>query len=256
MNTRLTALAAAAASTPDDTRPARAALWAGGGYAAIFVCAMFGNFAVVQPVLGAGDADAMVTAIAGDPGLYRLAVLAFALIFVVDVIVAWALHVVLSGTGRMRSLLAAWLRLTYTVLLGAGVAFLHLAGQLATGGTAVDAAAAAPLVVVLLEAFDITWIIGLLAFGGHLMVVGTILLRSRIAARPLGIGLIVAGAAYAVDTVAHLIASDYAGIADVMLLIVAIPSIASELGLTVWLFVAARRLRVAAHASEQVATRV
>lgn len=240
--------------TTSDTARATAALWAGIGYAALFVLAILANFTVVQPVKTAGSAAASLEAIAADPGAFRLAVLAFTAIFVIDVVIAWALHVILRPTGEMRSLLAAWMRLTYTVLLGAGVAFLHLAGQLATG--AIETSDGAGLVALLLEAFDITWLIGLVAFGAHLLIIGAILFRTRLAPRALGIGLMIAGAAYIADTVAHLVVADYASIAGVMLAVVAIPSMLSELGLTVWLFVAARRLRAADRDAGQVAARV
>ncbi|WES62730.1 DUF4386 domain-containing protein [Microbacter sp. GSS18] len=237
-----------------DTTRATAALWAGIGYALLFALAIVANFAVVQPVKTAGSAAASVEAIAADPGAFRFAVLAFAAIFVIDVVIAWALHVILRPAGEMRSLLAAWMRLTYTVLLGAGVAFLHLAGQLATGG--IEASDGPGLAALLLEAFDITWLVGLIAFGAHLLLIGAILLDARLAPRILAIGLMIAGAAYIADTIAHLVVADYAAIAGVMLVIVAIPSMLSELGLTVWLFVAARRLRAAGRGAEQVAARV
>lgn len=239
--TTATATTALAATRSADTSRAAATLWAGIGYVVLFVAAIAANFGVVTSITAAGDSAAMVAAIAADPSAFRLAVLAFGVIFVLDVVIAWGLHVLLRPTGEMRSLLAAWMRLTYTVLLGVAVGLMHLAGQVATGAlTVTDAAGTTAL---LMAGFDITWIVGLAAFGVHLLVIGWILIRSHVAPRVLGIGLMIAGAAYIADTVAHVLVADYAAIADVMLAIVAVPSMLAELGLTVWLFIAARRLQ-------------
>ncbi|GAA3632145.1 DUF4386 domain-containing protein [Microbacterium awajiense] len=236
-----TATATTAAIRGTDTPSATAALWAGIGYAILFVAAIAANFGVVTSITAAGDPTAMVDAIAADPTAFRFTVLAFGVIFVLDVVIAWGLHVLLRPTGEMRSLLAAWMRLAYTVLLGVAVGLMHLAGQVATGALPVtDATGTTAL---LMAGFDITWIVGLAAFGVHLLVIGWILVRSRVAPRILGIGLMIAGAAYIADTVAHLLVADYTAIADVMLAIVAVPSMLAELGLTVWLFLAARRVR-------------
>ena len=90
-------------------------------------------------------------------------------------------------------------------------------------------------------AFDFAWYVGLIAFGVHLVLLGALIIRSRIAPRIVGVILAVAGSAYAVDTLVHVLVADYAAIADVMLAIVAIPSIVAELTFTVWLLLAGRR---------------
>jgi hypothetical protein len=54
--------------------------------------------------------------------------------------------------------------------------------------------------------------------------------------------LAVAGAAYITDTLAHLVLVDYARYADVLLAMVAVPSVVAELWFTVWLLTSARRL--------------
>ena len=93
-----------------------------------------------------------------------------------------------------------------------------------------------------LDAFDVTWLVGLLAFGAHLIVVGRIMLGWRGGPRLLGGVLAVAGAAYVFDTLAHLVLVDYARYADVLLAMVAVPSVVAELWFTVWLLTSARRL--------------
>ncbi|MEZ5179882.1 MAG: DUF4386 family protein [Acidimicrobiales bacterium] len=115
------------------TSPRRAALIAGVGYVALFVLAVFANFFVFEAMLVPGDATATAANIADAPGLFRLGVVAFLAIFVIDVVVAWALHLLFRADDHDLSLASAWLRLAYTLMLGVGVVFLAQALQLAGG---------------------------------------------------------------------------------------------------------------------------
>ena len=86
-----------------------------------------------------------------------------------------------------------------------------------------------------LEAFDYAWLVGLVCFGAHLAMLGYLVLRSGYVSRILGYLLIVAGAAYAADTFARALLSNYADFEDVFLGIVAVPSVIGELWLGLWL---------------------
>lgn len=224
--------------------PAVAARWAGIGYLALFALAIFANFAVRNSIVVADDPAATMAGIADNEVAFRAGIGAFILIAAIDVGIAWALHVLLRPTGELRSLLAAWLRLTYTVLLGAAVTFMAIALHLATAGDAVaglgDEARAA-WTGTAMEAFDVTWLVGLVLFGLHLVVVGRILVDTRLAPRALGVLLAVAGGAYIVDTFAHVLLPDYASVADVMLVVVALPSMVAEMWFAVWLLARAPR---------------
>ena len=59
-----------------------------------------------------------------------------------------------------------------------------------------------------LGSFDSTWLVGLVAFGFHLGLLGYLILRSGLAPKVLGWLLIAAGAEYIVDTVAHALVAD------------------------------------------------
>lgn len=227
------------------TSPRAAALWAGGSYAALFLLAIFANFTVVERLVDPGDPGATLAALAGDAPLVRAAVLAFAAVFVLDVVIAWALFVVLRPVGRDRALLAAWSRLTYTAFLGVALVPLLLALQLSTEDAyaGLDPATREAAVGVAVESFDLLWLTGLAVFGLHLVVVGALVVRSRIAPRLLGWLLVVAGAAYALDTAAHVVLADYERWAGLLLLVVAVPSVVGELWLTLWLLVRAGRGR-------------
>ena len=221
---------------PDTTRRTAARV-AGAGYLALFILAIFANFVVKQGIIDPDDAAATAAAIREQESLFRIGLAAFVIVFLIDVPVAWGLYVLFAPAGRARSLLVAWFRIVYTVFLGVGAVFMFLGLQIAIGATGLGPDAA----LLMFAAFDFAWYVGLIAFGAHLVLLGALIIRSRIAPPIVGIILAVAGAAYAVDTLVHVLVADYAAIAGVMLAVVAIPSIVAELTFTVWLLLAGRR---------------
>ena len=225
------------------TTPRTAAGWAAGGYLAIFVLAIFANFLALAPVLQPGDAAGTAVALQESEASFRLGAVAFLGIFVIDVVVAWALWVLFRPVHRDLSLLAAWFRLTYTVVLGAALGFLYaalwLVGSPGALGRAKDDA-----ILLALQTFDFTWVAGLAAFGAHLVVLGVLLLRAR-GPRWIAWLLLAAGTAYVVDTVAHLLLADYEAAADVFLAVVALPSVVGEMSFAVWLLLVATGRRPA-----------
>jgi len=221
-----------------ETSPRRAAQIAGIGYLVIFVLAIFANFIVVTGLIEPGDAAATAANITESEGLFRLGVVAFTVVFAIDVVIAWALYVVFRDSQRDLSLLAAWLRLTYTVLLGVAVVFLFVVLELLSGAgylAAFDSGQLDAQALLALEAFDYAWLVGLVCFGAHLIMLGYLVLRSGYVSRILGYLLIVAGTAYAADTFARAVLSNYADFEDVFVAVVAVPSVIGELWLGLWL---------------------
>ena len=219
-----------AATTAPRTSARTAAGWAAVSYALLFVLAIFANFIALGQVLDPADAPATAAALVEHETSMRLGAAAFLAIFLLDVVIAWALLVLLRAVQADLALLAAWFRLTYTVLLGASMVALFVALELVETAGASDSS-----VLLALQSFDFLWVVGLSAFGVHLVLVGLLLLRANGAPRLLGWLLVLAGAAYATDTVAHLLLSDYEAYADLMLAVVAVPSVVAELWFTVWL---------------------
>lgn len=233
------------ASQPPATQPApswpsprAAALIAGASYLALFVFGIFGNFAVREQLVVAGDATATAQNIADNHTLVRLAIAAFIAAFALDVLVAWALYYLFRAAAPAAARLTAWFRLLYTVFLGVAVVFLFAAVELtgaSTGVGGLDEPARDAHTLLALNAFNATWLVGLTCFGVHLAITGTICIRTGIASRALGIALVIAGAAYLFDTFAYTLLPDYADHKAVFTAIVAVPAILAEAGFTYWL---------------------
>ena len=80
---------------------------AGAGYVLLFVLAIFANFLVREGLIVAGDAAQTAANIRGSEMLFRMGLISFMLVFVIDVPVAWALYVLFSPVNRNLSLLSA-----------------------------------------------------------------------------------------------------------------------------------------------------
>ena len=231
---------ASTSSGDQGMSPRRAALIAGIGYVALFALAIFANFFVREGLIVAADPAATAANIGESEGLFRLGLVAFMVIFLLDVVVAWALYILFRGVNRDLSLVTAWFRLVYTVFLGVALIYffqaLQFLGQ-ADVLAAFDADQLQAQALVALDTFNSTWLIGLVAFGAHLILLGYLVARSGYGPKVMGYLMMAAGTAYMVDTFAHSLLSNYADYAGLLLAVVAVPSIIAEGWFGLWLLV-------------------
>ncbi len=233
----------AAADRPlTKTNRRDAARIAGVGYVLLFGLAIFANFFVREGLVVVDDAATTAAKIAESKGLFRLGLVAFLAIFLLDIVVAWALHIVFRTEHHDLSLMAAWSRLVYTVFLGVAAIFFFQAlayyqSPAITEALGVTERNAQALLG--LELFNSTWLIGLAAFGLHLIVLGYLVTRAADTPRFLGLFMIAAGVAYLVDTTAHTLLANYEEYATPLLMMVAIPSVIAEGWFGLWLLLRA-----------------
>ena len=227
-----------AATDGSDTNPRTAAVIAGIGYVVLFVLGVFANFFVREGLVVTDDAQATAANIAESEGLFRLGMASFLVIFLVDVVVAWALYIVFRRANRDVSLVAAWFRLVYTVFLGVALIYFFQALQFLSDSSfleSFDTNQRETQALIALDTFNSAWLIGLAAFGVHLITLGGLILRTRSAPRMLGYALSAAGAAYVIDTVAHSLLGNYADYETGLIVMVAVPSVIAEGWMGLWL---------------------
>jgi hypothetical protein len=218
--------------------PRSAALIAGISYIALFILGIFGNFFVRESLVDSNDAAATFANIQDAEALFRAGLVSFLIIFILDVVVAWALYIVFKAVNRHLSLAAAWFRVVYTVFLGVALIFMFLVLMLVSGAeflNAFDQGQREAQVALALEAFNYTWLIGLASFGIHLIILGYLLVVSHWTPKALGIIMAIAGTAYVVDTLAYSLLPNYTDYANVFLVLVAVPSVIGEFSFAVWL---------------------
>ena len=178
----------------------QAALVAGFGLL-LMMFAPFAEFHVYPAIVVPGDIEQTVENIIEHRGLFVIGLLAYLVVFICDLVVAWALYILFAPVNRALSLLTAWFRIAYTVI--AFVALFKLATvyqlidipeqELALGIGQMQAQ-----VDLLLRSFRVEWGIGLTLFGIHLLLLGWLAFRAVYVPKFIGVLLALAGAAWVV----------------------------------------------------------
>ena len=121
-----------------------------------------------------------------------------------DVLVAWALHVLLEPVHKNLSLLAAWFRVAFAA--GFTLALNPLMGALSLLATSgLETRQRDAQVMLSLTAFQSGWDLALVLFGCHLIVLGLLLTASGWVPRWLGVLVVIAGAGYLADSFAGIL---------------------------------------------------
>jgi len=180
-----------------------AAIIAGVGLLIMTMAAIFATV-VHGSVLVPGDAAATANNILANELQFRLAILSFLFVIVLDVIVAWGLYVFFWPVNKSLSLLAAWFRVVYaavflvTILdLGKALLILHSADTLVILGAGQLQAQA----LLVLNAFSDGWSFALIVFGLHLIVIGYLVFKAGSMPKILGSLLVIAGLGYMFDSI-------------------------------------------------------
>jgi hypothetical protein len=157
----------------------------------------FAEFYLFPKVVVAGDAAQTIQNIAAHRELFFIGILCHFVTAILDIILAWALYVLLAPVNRDLSLLAAWLRIVYAAVYLAGVdrllGVLHVVGT-PNYRTLLGDSGWQGQVQLLLGEFNHSMNLGL--FGIYLIVVGYLISRSGYIPWLLGIILGVVGAGW------------------------------------------------------------
>jgi Domain of unknown function (DUF4386) len=175
----------------DTTRSLRtASLIAGLALALMAVLAVFGNFVAIQSLVTPGDAAKTAIDISNSEALFRWGIASLIVIAVLDVVVAGALLRLFEPVNRSVSITAAWFRVAYAAVYL--VAVIQLVFALGLLGDPNEAQRA-------IDAYETIWLVGLILFGVHLLLIGYLAYRSAFMARVFGVLLVVAGLGYIAD---------------------------------------------------------
>lgn len=214
---------------------------AGFGLLLMAILAMFANFTVLKGLIVPEDAAATAANIITNEMVFRSGFISFVIVLILDVLVAWALYILLKPVNKNLAMLAAWFRLVYTAIFG--IALYHFLNvlQLLSGAEYLKVFTTDQIhaqVMLLIDAFNNGWLIGLVFFGFHLFVVGYLIVKSGgYLPRMIGIFLILASAGYLIDSLAHFLLPNYNDYKTIFLLVVAIPGVIGELSLAFWLLI-------------------
>ncbi|MFE7374012.1 DUF4386 domain-containing protein [Bacillus cereus] len=178
-----------------------------------------------------GDASATLHNIQTSNALFKAEIFGWIIIFITDILAAWALYFFLKPIHASISLLAAWLRLMYTAILGGAIFNLILALLLSKNTIANPEA----YTMLFLNAFEYIWSVGLIIFGLHLFALGYVVFLSKQIPKFISILLFIAAIGYMLIHVMNTMFPQYDTMISIIQVLFQLPMIAGELGLAIWL---------------------
>ena len=180
----------------------QAALIAGIGILIMAIAAPFAEFVVYPKLVIPGKIEETAQNIVANQGLFLAGMFAYLITFICDVVLAWALYVLLMPVNRSLSLLTAWFRLVYTVIALFGLLKFVTVFRILRAPDYVTVFGSDQLhaqVKLLLNSFGYEWGIGMVFFAIHLCLVGYLVYRSDYIPRILGVLLAINGLGYLID---------------------------------------------------------
>lgn len=211
---------------------------AGAGYLVIFISGIFANFFVLESLVVPDDAKATATNIMDNGQQFRIGILSFIVMVIFDVLLSWALYILLKPVNKDVSLLTAWLRLVNATIFGVALYHLFAVLHILSGAdylAVFDAGELQAKVMLSLDAFNATWLVGLVFFGLHLFFLGYLILKSSYIPGVIGVLLMVASLGYLTDSFAHFLLPNYNNYKTLFMSMVIVPGVIGELSFTFWL---------------------
>lgn len=205
----------------------------GVGYIVIFITGIFANFSVLESLREA-DPISTLHNIQESNEFYLLGVFAFVAMVLADLLLTWALYRLFNEYSPNRSAITALFRLINVVFFGAALYFL-VDIQVLVQTVGVSESELAEEVDTSLKLFDNIWLVGLIFFGIHLVLLSKLLCLTKRVRKTISGLLFVAGIGYVLDSYLQLFYGGYDSIREVSTFIVVLPGIIGELALTFWL---------------------
>jgi hypothetical protein len=174
------------------------------------ILAPFAQVGVLKTLIVPADAAATTSNIAASLGLFQAAIVAFLIVAILDIVVAWGFYVLLRLVNEGLARLVGSLRLGYAALFVFALLNLVDAAGLVQNatGTAVQSGPLRAQVAAAVASFDTGWHLALGIFGLHLVGLGALLFRFA-APRPLAILVVLAGIGYLADSLGTMFVPGY-----------------------------------------------
>lgn len=173
------------------------------GFAYLLSPVTTAEFSIMPKLVIPDNIEQTVQNIVAHHGLFLAAIFCYLITFIEDVVIAWALYVLLVPVNRSVSLLTAWFRLVYTAIVICG--WLNLVTVFRLLNTPDYLAAFGPQqlhaqVKLLLNSFRYDWSMSLVIFGIHLVLLGYLIYHSGYIPRIIGVLLVIDGVGWVIDS--------------------------------------------------------
>jgi hypothetical protein len=178
-----------------------AAMVAGVGLLLMAILSPIAYLNTFQRLVKFDDAALTTQNILNSMGAFRTCILLLFTVAILDIVVAWALYLLLIPANKNLSAFAAWLRVIYAGIFIFAISKLYVALQVITA----DGTQAMSF----LKAFQSIWDMALILFGFHLLVLGYLAFKSGYIPKWLGVFLVLASVGYIIDGFGKTLSPDY-----------------------------------------------
>lgn len=203
----------------------RASVTAGVALALMAVLGGFAALRIIHPMISAGDATAVAQQVAASSSLFRIGIACLITVVALDVVVAIALFTVFARTDPVVAAMATGFRLVYAAV------YLVAISQLVQAVGLLDEPAQALRAI---DAYTSIWDVGLILFGVHLLLIGSLAYRSGYLPKVFGVLVLIAGLGYLADGLGTVLRGDHAvGLGRF--------TFVGEVALIFWLLISGRR---------------
>ena len=213
----------------------KAARVAGFGLLIMLIPALFTNFFVFPSLIVPGDAATTANNIMANEGLFRAGIGSWLIVITLDVVIAWALYVLLKQANKSLSLLAAWFRLMHAAIFGITLLNLVFVSVLLSGAdylTVFETSQLHALVSLFLNGYNYGFSIGLFFFSFHLGILGYLVYKSGYIPRILGVLLIVSSFGYLIINAGEILLPNYP---EIITQVIGVLAFIGEFLLMLWL---------------------
>lgn len=183
-----------------------------------------------------GNPKATLENLSHSNSLFGMELLGWLIIFICDLIVAWALYVFFKNVNQKLSLLSALIRTVYTFVLG-GAIFNLLQVYFILVNKHLPLALMQQKISDFVLAFETTWSLGLILFGFHLLLLGYLAIKSTNIHSIWGILLIIAGISYIFVHASKQIFTEHLSLIHIFESILSLPMAFGEIGFAFWLVI-------------------
>ena len=217
----------------------KAAIIAGTSLILMALTAAFAYGWVFNSLIVPNDDAATVKAIRASLFLFQLGILGWLLILILDIVAAWALYRFFRPINNGFSLLAALLRVVYTVFLATAIYKLYMVVVVINDPKSVAFSTTEfnHEVMHFINAFITIWTIGLIVFGLHLAGLSYLAIKHHAIHNTFSIFLAIAAFSYIVLSIAKIVLPAYQSQIATAESILSAPMAISEIGFAVWLLI-------------------
>lgn len=203
------------------------------------IIAPIANFSILQGLIDPNDVAKTVSNITENIGTFRIGIVLFLIVALLDILVAWSLYIFLKPQNKSLSLLTAWLRIVYASILCVVLIKLVNVLQLLNGADYLSVFSEGQLqtqIMLSLNIFSQGWELGLIIFGFHLLFLGYLIFKAGYMRKILGILIILAALGYVIDGFGNLLSTDYN-------ISISKFTFIGEVILIFWLFIVGRKIK-------------